>query len=70
MTHVPDEVLSHSQAAEFLGVSTKTLKRWHSQRIGPPRCKAGQTIFYLKSSVLTWLKSREQEPLRKERVST
>ncbi len=58
--YLPQETL-----ARELGVSERTLARWHVLRIGPPRCTVGKTILYRRQAVLTWLESREDKPRQK-----
>lgn len=43
-----------------LGISTRTADRWDILRTGPPRTRLGKKIYYKKTSVLEWLKRREQ----------
>ncbi len=49
--------------AELLGVSCRTVKRWHAARRGPPRCKIGNTIRYRLDAVNAWLASLEERPV-------
>lgn len=51
--------------AEQLGISLRTLNRWHAQRVGPARCKVGRTVLYRKASVDIWLEQNETHPVRK-----
>lgn len=51
------------QLAKALGVSTRTLNRWHDRRIGPARIKVGGKVLYTVSSVEKWLSDNEQAPL-------
>ncbi len=53
------EYLGPHCLAKNLGVSTRTLDRWHSLRIGPPRTVIGKTILYRREAVSEWLRSRE-----------
>ncbi len=41
-------------------LSLRTLDRWETQRIGPPRTVIGRTVLYRKDSVAEWLQEREQ----------
>ena len=54
--------LTPQQLAEELSTTTRTLIRWHNLRIGPPRVQVGRTILYKRSSVESWLESRQQNP--------
>jgi predicted DNA-binding transcriptional regulator AlpA len=49
-------VLTKSQLAQQLGVSERTIDRWHSLRIGPPRATIGRLIFYSREGVSEWLR--------------
>ena len=59
--------LAPAQLAEQLGVSVRTLSRWHAQRIGPARCTVGKLILYRIDAVHEWLEGRENEPVRGQR---
>ena len=47
-----------------LGVSVRTLHRWHGLRCGPPRITVGHTILYNVAAVRRWLQDHEVEPMR------
>lgn len=64
-----DDYLTQAQAAAELGITDRTLKRWHTDRIGPPRTKIGARVYYRKDSVAEWLKSREMIPARAKRAA-
>lgn len=53
--------------AALLGISGRTLARWHAQRIGPARCKVGKLILYRTQAVRDWMAAQEREPQRRER---
>jgi DNA-binding transcriptional MerR regulator len=46
--------------AKQMGVTTRTLDRWHTQRLGPPRIVIGRTILFKIDSALAWLAAKEQ----------
>ncbi|MCU9840569.1 helix-turn-helix domain-containing protein [Ruegeria sp. WL0004] len=54
-----------AEVAKFLGVSLRTLSRWHALRIGPARCKVGRTVLYRKNAIEKWLVQNETSPTRK-----
>ncbi|WP_371931238.1 helix-turn-helix transcriptional regulator [Nioella sp. MMSF_3534] len=56
--------MTKAQAAEYLGMSERTLQRRHSEGVGPPRVKIGGKIFYFEESLIRWLKAQEKEPVR------
>jgi hypothetical protein len=51
------------ELAQNLRVTTRTLRRWHDLRFGPPRTVLGRKILYRKESVIGWLIAREEKPL-------
>jgi predicted DNA-binding transcriptional regulator AlpA len=54
------EYLTRAQLAAQLGVSERTIDRWHTCRTGPPRTVFGRQILYRRSSVRDWLAKRER----------
>ena len=60
-----NEFLTKEQLARELGRSTRTLDRWHVQRIGPPRTKVrgSKLILFKKNTVSEWLESQAEEPV-------
>lgn len=52
--------LRREELAQQLGVSPRTIDRWHTSRCGPPRVTVGRTILYNLNSVREWLRSREE----------
>ncbi|EME67905.1 hypothetical protein H261_21189 [Paramagnetospirillum caucaseum] len=53
--------------AKALGVSKRTMQRYHAQRIGPPCIRIGNTFLCRIESVHSWLISREIAPARPRR---
>ncbi len=51
------ELMSAIRAAQFLGVSRQTLRRWISQGAGPPRVRKGKRFYYVREVLKDWLKS-------------
>jgi hypothetical protein len=60
--YLPPEVL-----AAMIGVSTRTLQRWHVARTGPPRITLGRRNLYPEKRLPDWLASREVGPLDRRR---
>ena len=58
-----NEFLTKEQLARDLNRSTRTLDRWHVQRIGPPRTKVRRSklILYKKSTVAAWLEQQTED---------
>jgi Helix-turn-helix domain len=42
----PDAALNENRAAEFLGVSVRTLQAWRVRGGGPPYLKIGRSVRY------------------------
>jgi len=57
------EYVTPDQLAQHLGVSVRTLSRWHARRIGPPRCSVGKLILYRVTAVRIWMAEREFGPV-------
>jgi DNA-binding transcriptional MerR regulator len=47
-------------AAQMLGVTVRTLVRWHHQEKGPPRRRNGHGIRYRISEIEDWLRRNPQ----------
>lgn len=58
------ELWTKTKTAETLGVSERTLSRWHAEGSGPPVSKQGRKSYYFRQSVLSWLKAKEREGVR------
>ncbi|WP_420558843.1 helix-turn-helix transcriptional regulator [Roseovarius sp.] len=56
--------MTATEAADCIGISNRTLSRWHLQRVGPPRIKIGGRVLYRRCALLEWLKGNEQAPVR------
>jgi len=59
------DILSENQLAALLKISTRTLRRWHVLRLGPPRFKIGQVILYRAAAVESWLTRNESEAVHR-----
>ena len=59
------EYFTEGQFAKELGKTPRTLRSWRLRRTGPPYVRVGREILYRRESVLTWLKSRERQSLRR-----
>lgn len=55
MTDLFDEVITHRELADFLGVSERSL---YAYRI--PRISLGKQRLYFKTDVAQWLRSRQE----------
>ena len=53
------DLTTKEQAAEILGVSPRTLDRWHRLQMGPPRINIGRQVRYRPSTIKRWLVERE-----------
>lgn len=52
--------LSRAAVAAEIGVSTDTLQRWETRRIGPPCLRIGRRVYYRAEAFRDWLISRER----------
>jgi len=59
-TSVLADFISRAELARMLHRSVRTLCRWEAERYGPPVTRFGDSIYYRRSSVLSWLDRREQ----------
>ena len=55
MSRAPELMLA-SRAAEFLGVSRKTLTKWNRAGVGPPRTRKLKRYWYGREALREWLK--------------
>jgi len=49
-------------AAEMMGVTDRTLLRWHREDKGPPRKYANRSVYYRISDIEAWLRESGQRP--------
>ncbi len=61
-----DDYLTPDQLAEELDKSPRTIARWDSLRIGPPKTLVGKRPLYRRDAVREWLLRREQAQTRAE----
>lgn len=59
-----DGWMSRAELACELGLSTDTLARWETRRIGPPCVRIGRRIVYRRGAVREWLVGQERGPTR------
>src|ERR1700726_1304547 len=57
-----DDYLTREQLAAELDKCLRTLDRWHSMRIGPPRTMIGRVPMYRRNSVAAWIERQEKDP--------
>ena len=60
--HLLEDYLSKGQLGKELDVTERTLYRWHTARIGPPRITIGRQVRYRRAAVEKWLIQREHGP--------
>lgn len=56
--------LCPKQAADYIGLSVRTLARYRAERIGPTWLRVGRSVQYCRASIDAWLKAQEQTPHR------
>jgi predicted DNA-binding transcriptional regulator AlpA len=49
------DLLDKQTAANLLGVTARTLDRWHREQAGPPRIRLGRKIRYRRHSLENWV---------------
>jgi hypothetical protein len=49
-----DAALNENQAAEFLGISVRTLQAWRVRGSGPPYVKIGRAVRYRRRALVTF----------------
>jgi hypothetical protein len=54
------EFLTTEELAAELRRNKRTLDRWHTLGIGPPRTRIGRKVLYKRTSVQKWLMAQEQ----------
>ena len=59
-TSVLADFISRAELGRMLHRSVRTLSRWEAERYGPPVTRFGNSIYYRRTSVLSWLDRREQ----------
>ena len=57
-----DDLLNRCATAGVLGISVRTLDRWHRLGFGPPRIRYAGQIRYRLSSLARWVLSHETVP--------
>jgi hypothetical protein len=57
--------ISPARLASLLGVTVRTLSRWHAMRVGPTRTKIGRLVLIPVEKLPSWLESHAAvQPLR------
>jgi len=56
--------LCPKQAADYIGLSVRTLARYRAEGVGPRWLRIGRSVQYVRTSVDDWLLSQEQTPVR------
>ena len=57
------DLLTRAQVSATLGVSPRTLDRWHALRVGPPRIKLGRRILYRRRALDAWILRHESSEI-------
>ncbi len=57
-----DGLVDRLDAAEMLGVTDRTLLRWHREGKGPQRIYAGRSVYYRIADIEAWLRQSGQQP--------
>ncbi len=56
------EYISRDELAHQLDSCPRTLDRWDSLKIGPPRTIIGRRVLYRRQAVAEWLRAQEETP--------
>jgi hypothetical protein len=64
------DLLTRDQLAPQLQTTVRSLDRWESLKIGPPRIILGGSVLYRVAAVREWLLKREKQPLSPRRPYT
>lgn len=56
-----DDWMARAELADVLGVTSDTLARWETRRIGPPCVRIGRKVLYRREAVQKWLQDQEQK---------
>lgn len=59
MQRLDADLLTPDEVADELETTRRTIDRWHSRRIGPPRIKVGRKVYYRREAVRDWLLANE-----------
>lgn len=54
-------LLKSQEAAEILGISDSTLRKWRSKEVGPPYFKIGKTVKYYTKDLSNFLDQARRE---------
>jgi hypothetical protein len=57
ITHDPDSALTENQAADFLGLSVRTLQAWRFRGGGPCYIKIGRAVRYQRRELMAFQKA-------------
>ncbi len=58
------DYLTPAELAAELGKCERTIARWDSLRIGPPKTVIGKSSYYRRESVRQWLLRQERDQAR------
>jgi excisionase family DNA binding protein len=56
----PDRKFSRTEAAEYLGISARTLEGWAVRGGGPRMLRLGSRVVYRRRDLEAWLATRER----------
>jgi excisionase family DNA binding protein len=56
---IATDFFTRESLSKDLGVSVRTIDRWVSLRLAPPRVVIGKLILFRREAVSEWLRSRE-----------
>jgi|GEM_PF-3369414 len=56
-----DQLLTIDEVARELGVTVRTLRRWHTLRMGPPRCKLRHYVRFRAGDLAQWIRDQRED---------
>jgi hypothetical protein len=58
------DYFTEPQLADEIDRTTRTLRHWRKNRVGPPWTEIGGTVVYRCEAVRKWLLEQERQPVR------
>lgn len=66
LTQLEEQYLTVKEAGDLIGVSERTIMRWHNLGYGPPRIKLGRKVRIARTSLEKWMRGKETKPCREQ----
>lgn len=59
-----EPLMTIDEAAEYIGRSPDTLRKWRAERHGPPAAKIGRRLAYRRSEIDAWIDAQFEAAVR------